>query len=134
MVSKEEEYQMMISRKVNKCIVRYSVGAKCIEFEKSFGKGCDLVIIDDDKKHMYLIEVKRGNISISDVNKAIEQLSISEKILAKNYHNYKIFKILVHCKHGRFDSRARSKLAKNEIFKVTSYDVVDKISQSLLRI
>jgi len=61
--------------------------------EKEFGKGCDLAIIEGDL--IFLIEIKECNISISDAEKAIEQLEYSAKRL-KERRNIKLQKILLH--------------------------------------
>lgn len=55
-------------------------------------KKCDFLLINDDKKNAYLIELKG-----TDIQSAIEQLESTEKLLEKNLKGYeKYYRIVYH--------------------------------------
>ena len=117
---------MPVHKHIDSCSVHCSIGTIYVEFEKKYGRGCDLVIIDKNKKIICLIEAKRGNITVSDVNDARDQLNYAEQQLQDRYVGYKFMKIFLHCRRGRFDSRAVAKLSKEGIIKVYSGEDIAK--------
>ena len=67
--------------------------------EKEFGKGCDLAILHNC--HVVLVEIKRCNLSIHDISRAIVQLSVTENRLRKQFMRCSFMKLFIHDKSSR---------------------------------
>lgn len=77
-----------IAHNFDQCHVRhYRVDGDLI----TIGKRCDFMLLNEDRKHVYLIELKGSNL-----HQAIAQVEATEKILRKNFPAYAFFYRLIY--------------------------------------
>ena len=88
------------------------------------GKRCDFLVINEDKKDAYLIELKG-----SDVEKAAEQLVETEKALSKELRSYtKHYRIVcTRCRTHAINSTKYKKLTAVKDFKRAENEMTENI-------
>jgi len=75
--------------------------------ELEFGSGCDIAIVEHERKVITLAEIKESRLDRRHVLKAIKQLNESEERLRERYPGYIFKKVLVRDKKGRCPTFSR---------------------------
>jgi len=119
-----------MSYHVDCCTIRCSQGSRFWALEKNYGRGCDLVIENDNCNLLVLVEAKRGRITLQDANKAVTQLIAGKEIIngISRYKTFKCVMAFVHCRQGRIDNEAVRFFRKHRIYVFSSNeDLINRL-------
>ena len=110
----------------------------CIKYELDgalSSSGCDVVCFSLPFRVIYFIELKGGNITISDAEDTIRQLEYCERTFTVDCHRATKVKVLIHAKSGSIHQLAIQLLHRSNVRFVKAYGTgYDETTQALINV
>ncbi len=77
--------------------------------------GCDLIVVNERTKTVYIVEIKSGRLSRADAEDVVRQLNACAEYYRELTKNYRVKFILLRCNKKRLDSYAREYLLRSQL-------------------